>query len=126
MFSALTSHLTLVLAFMISLADYASVAVFLGSSPSLLVITYLWFVVYSASKMIKKQEIRSVVQSTVHRDDFTFGIFSARGPKAETVGPQSASHTSLSSLKENISRAIRGTPPPPYEVRTFLDLSVLF
>ena len=66
MFSALTSHLTLVLAFMISLADYASVAVFLGSCPSLVVITYLWFVVYSASKMIKKQEIRSVLQSTLH------------------------------------------------------------
>merc|ERR1711997_301289 len=31
---------------------------------------------------------------------------------------QSASHTSLSSLKENISRAIRGTPPPPYEAVT--------
>ena len=61
-FSALTSHLTLVLAFMISLADYASVAVFLGSSPSLVVITYLWLVVYSASKMIKKQEIRCVVE----------------------------------------------------------------
>merc|ERR1712141_712748 len=61
-FSALTSHLTLVLAFMISLADYASVAVFLGSSPSLVVITYLWLVVYSASKMIKKQEIRFVVE----------------------------------------------------------------
>ena len=60
-FSALTSHLTLVLAFMISLADYASVAVFLGCSPSLVVITYLWLVVYSASQMIKKQEIRSVV-----------------------------------------------------------------
>jgi len=99
-FSALTSHLTLVLAFMISLADYASVAVFLGSSPSLVVITYLWLVVYSASKMIKKQEI------------------SARGPKSETVGGQSASHTSISSLKENISRAIRGTPPPPYEAVT--------
>jgi len=99
-FSALTSHLTLVLAFMISLADYASVAVFLGSSPSLVVITYLWLVVYSASKMIKKQEI------------------SARGPKSETVGAQSASHSSLSSLKENISRAIRGTPPPPYEAVT--------
>ena len=41
---------------------------------------------------------------------------SARGPKTETVGGQSASHSSLSSLKENISRAIRGTPPPPYEV----------
>jgi len=99
-FSALTSHLTLVLAFMISLADYASVAVFLGSSPSLVVITYLWLVVYSASQMIKKQEI------------------SARGPKTETVGTGSASHTSLSSLKENISRAIRGTPPPPYEAVT--------
>ena len=64
MFSALTSHLTLVLAFMISLADYASVAVFIGSSPSLVVITYLWFVVYSASQMIKKQEIRCVAHST--------------------------------------------------------------
>merc|ERR550532_606538 len=97
---ALISHLTLVLAFMISLADYASVAVFIGSSPSLLVITYLWMVVYSCSQSIKKEEI------------------SARGPKAETVGGQSASHSSLSSLKENISRAIRGTPPPPYEAVT--------
>jgi len=97
---ALTSHLTLVLAFMISLADYASVAVFIGSSPSLVVITYLWFVVYSASQMIKKQEI------------------SVRGPKTEAVGAQSASNTSLSSLKENLSRAIRGTPPPPYEAVT--------
>ena len=43
---------------------------------------------------------------------------SARGPKAETVGGQSASHSSLSSLKENITRAIRGTPPPPYEAVT--------
>ena len=121
MFSALTSHLTLVLAFMISLADYASVAVFLGSSPSLVVITYLWLVVYSASQMIKKQEIRSVVQFSADQSNFTFWIFSARGPKAETVGPQSASHTSLSSLKENISRAIRGTPPPPYEVMQRVD-----
>ena len=55
---ALISHLTLVLAFMISLADYASVAVFIGSSPSLLVITYLWMVVYSCSQSIKKEEIR--------------------------------------------------------------------
>lgn len=97
---ALISHLTLVLAFMISLADYASVAVFLCSSPSLVVITYLWLVVYSCCQLIKKQEI------------------SARGPKAETVGGPSASHSSLSSLKENISRAIRGTPPPPYEAVT--------
>ena len=28
----------------------------------------------------------------------------------------SASHSSISSLKENITRAIRGAPPPPYEV----------
>ena len=41
---------------------------------------------------------------------------SLRGNK-EKVTTESASHTSLSSLRENISRAIRGTPPPPYEVR---------
>merc|ERR1711894_135598 len=85
---------------MISLADYASVAVFLCSSPSLVILTYTWLMVYSCSQLIKKEEI------------------SARGPKAETVGGQSASHSSLSSLKENITRAIRGTPPPPYEAVT--------
>lgn len=99
-FCALISHLTIVLAFMISLADYASVAVFLCSSPSLVIISYLWLMVYSCSQLIKKEEI------------------SARGPKTETLGGQSASHSSLSSLKENISRAIRGTPPPPYEAVT--------
>ena len=114
-FCALISHLTIVLAFMISLADYASVAVFLCSSPSLVIISYLWLMVYSCSQLIKKEEIRlevSLVETTL-----MFPL-SARGPKAETVGGQSASHSSISSLKENITRAIRGTPPPPYEAVT--------
>ena len=57
-FCALISHLTIVLAFMISLADYASVAVFLCSSPSLVILTYTWLMVYSCSQLIKKEEIR--------------------------------------------------------------------
>ena len=43
-------------------------------------------------------------------------ISSLRGNKGK-VTTESASHTSLSSLRETINRAIRGTPPPPYEVR---------
>ena len=38
-----------------------------------------------------------------------------RGPQTG-LAPASASNTSISSLKENIHRVIRGTPPPPYEV----------
>lgn len=98
-FLSLVNHLTLVLAFMISLPDYqAAVAVF-AAAPSLILITYLWLVVYSCYQMIKKEEI------------------SLRGNK-DKVTTESASHNSLSSLRENISRAIRGTPPPPYEVVT--------
>lgn len=98
-FLSLLNHLTLVLAFMISLPDYqAAVAVF-AAAPILLLMTYLWLVAYSCYQMIKKEEI------------------SLRGNKGR-VTTESASHTSLSSLRENISRAIRGTPPPPYEVVT--------
>ena len=98
MFSALTSHLTLVLAFMISLADYASVAVFLGCSPSLVVITYLWIVVYSASQMIKKQEIRSVVLCSSVKRIFTFSVFPApEDPKLRLLEP-SQPHTRVSPL----------------------------
>merc|ERR1719232_2433254 len=98
-FLSLINHLTLVLAFMISLPDYqAAVAVF-AAAPILLLMTYLWLVVYSCYQMIKKEEI------------------SLRGNKGK-VTTESASHTSLSSLRETINRAIRGTPPPPYEVVT--------
>ena len=48
---------------------------------------------------------------------------SLRGNKGR-VTTESASHTSLSSLRENISRAIRGTPPPPYEVRSSEDKNI--
>jgi len=98
-FLSLVNHLTLVLAFMISLPDYqAAVAVF-AAAPILLLMTYLWLVVYSCYQMIKKEEI------------------SLRGNKGKGT-TESASHTSLSSLRETINRAIRGTPPPPYEVVT--------
>ena len=57
-FLSLVNHLTLVLAFMISLPDYqAAVAVF-AAAPILLLMTYLWLVVYSCYQMIKKEEIR--------------------------------------------------------------------
>jgi len=100
-FCGILTQVTLVLAFMISLADYGSVGVFLASSPSLSLAIYFWLVVYSCYLMIKKEEI------------------SRRGPQTG-VSPhsQSSSHVSLSSLKENITRAIRGTPPPPYEAVT--------
>jgi len=101
-FCGILTHVTLVLAFMISLADYGSVGVFLASSPSLSLAIYFWLVVYSCYLLIKKEEI------------------SRRGPQTGVSphSPQSSSHLSLSSLKENITRAIRGTPPPPYEAVT--------
>ena len=100
MFSALTSHLTLVLAFMISLADYASVAVFLGCSPSLVVITYLWLVVYSASQMIKKQEIRSVVLciAVQFRGFLHFFLFPAPEDQKLRLLEPSQPHTRVSPL----------------------------
>ena len=52
------THVTLVLAFMISLADYGSIGVFLASSPGLSIIIYFFLVVYSCYQMIKKEEIR--------------------------------------------------------------------
>ena len=36
------THLTLVLAFMISIADYGSVAVFLATAPGLAALSYFW------------------------------------------------------------------------------------
>jgi len=90
------THVTLVLAFMISLADYGSIGVFLAASPGLSIIIYFFLVVYSCYQMIKKEEI------------------SLRGPQTG-LAPTSASNASISSLKENIHRVIRGTPPPPYE-----------
>jgi len=98
-FLGLVTHLTLVLAFMIALPDYHAAVACFASSPSLLTITYFWVVVYSCYQMIKKEEI------------------SKRGPQTG-VTASSASHSSISSLKENITRAIRGTPPPPYEAVT--------
>ena len=56
-FLLLVTHITLVLAFMISLADYGSIGVFLASSPSLSLTLYTWLVVYSCYQMIKKEEI---------------------------------------------------------------------
>ena len=53
----------------------------------------------------------------------TTSISSLRGNKGR-VTTESASHTSLSSLRENISRAIRGTPPPPYEVSSSEDKNI--
>ena len=52
------THVTLVLAFMISLADYGSIGVFLAASPGLSIIIYFFLVVYSCYQMIKKEEIR--------------------------------------------------------------------
>ena len=57
-FTIILTIVTLLLAFMISLSDYASVAVFLATAPELLFIIYLWLVVYSCYQMIKKEEIR--------------------------------------------------------------------
>ena len=115
-FLSLVNHLTLVLAFMISLPDYqAAVAVF-AAAPILLLMTYLWLVVYSCYQMIKKEEIRSLYQNIPAFAISIKSIFSLRGNKGK-VTTESASHTSLSSLRETINRAIRGTPPPPYEVR---------
>ena len=51
-------NITLVISFMISIADYGAVAVFLGSSPCLCLVTYLWCVVYSAYQMVKMEDIR--------------------------------------------------------------------
>jgi len=87
---------TLLLAFMISFSDYASVAVFIATAPELIIIIYLWFTVYSAYHLVKKEEI------------------SRRGPQTG-ITTQSASQSSISSFKEQFSKVIRGTPPPPYE-----------
>ena len=57
-FCGILTQVTLVLAFMISLADYGSVGVFLASSPCLSLAIYFWLVVYSCYLMIKKEEIR--------------------------------------------------------------------
>jgi len=97
---AIITNVTLVISFMISIADYGAVAVFLGSSPCLGLVTYLWFVVFAAYQMVKKEDI------------------SLRGTQVGGPSAASASHSSLTSLKEGLHRVIGGTPPPPYEAVT--------
>ena len=60
---AIITNVTLVISFMISIADYGAVAVFLGSSPCLGLVTYLWFVVFAAYQMVKKEDIRYDIPS---------------------------------------------------------------
>jgi len=97
---AIITNVTLVICFMISIADYGAVAVFLGSSPCLGLVTYLWFVVFASYQMVKKEDI------------------SLRGTQVEGLAASSASHSSLTSIKEGLHRVIGGTPPPPYEAVT--------
>eukprot|EP00090_Calanus_glacialis_P031070 TRINITY_DN5087_c0_g1_i1.p1 TRINITY_DN5087_c0_g1~~TRINITY_DN5087_c0_g1_i1.p1 ORF type:complete len:421 (-),score=48.53 TRINITY_DN5087_c0_g1_i1:145-1407(-) len=97
---AIITNVTLVISFMISIADYGAVAVFLGSSPCLGLVTYLWFVVFAAYQMVKKEDI------------------SLRGTQVGGPAAASASHSSLTSIKEGLHRVIGGTPPPPYEAVT--------
>jgi len=97
---AIITNVTLVISFMISIADYGAVAVFLGSSPCLGLVTYLWFVVFAAYQMVKKEDI------------------SLRGTQVGGPSAASASHSSLTSIKEGLHRVIGGTPPPPYEAVT--------
>jgi len=92
------THLTLVLAFMISIADYGSVAVFLATAPGLAALSYFWAVVFSTYQQIQKEEVADR---------------GSRGGNATQTG--STSQSSLASLKEGLQRVIGGSPPPPYE-----------
>lgn len=97
---AIVVQITIVISFMIAVADYGAVAIFLGSSPGLGLVIYLWFVVYAAYQMIRKAD------ST------------RRGTQVDSATGPSVSQSSLSSLKEGLHRVIGGTPPPPYEAVT--------
>ena len=55
---AIITQVTIIISFMISLADYGAVAVFLASSPCMGVSLYLWWVVYSAYQTVKQEDIR--------------------------------------------------------------------
>jgi len=94
MFVAILVLITIVISFIIGLEDYFSLAVFLGSSPAILICVYLWTVVVSAYQIIRSENIP------------------VRGPAS------SASQSSLVSIKEGIQRVLGGTPPPPYEAVT--------
>jgi len=97
---AIITNITIVISLMISIADYGSVGVFLASSPCLGLVVYLWFVVFTAYTMVKKEDI------------------SMRGNQAGVNAGASASNSSLTSIKEGLHRVIGGTPPPPYEAVT--------
>merc|ERR1712156_801789 len=90
-------QITLVISFMIAVADYGAVAIFLGCSPVLGLVIYLWFVVYAAYK--KADTAR-------------------RGAQMGPGTGGSESQSSISSLKEGLHRVIGGSPPPPYEAVT--------
>jgi len=94
MFAAILVIITIVISFIIGLEDYVSLAVFLGSTPIILLNMYIWMVVLSAYQLIRAETKPE------------------RGPTA------SASQSSLVSIKEGIQRVLGGTPPPPYEAVT--------
>jgi len=93
-------QITLVISFMIAVADYGAVAIFLGCSPGLGLVIYLWFVVYAAYQIVKKADT------------------ARRGAQMGPGTGGSESQSSISSLKEGLHRVIGGSPPPPYEAVT--------
>merc|ERR1712226_78946 len=93
-------QITLVISFMIAVADYGAVAIFLGCSPVLGLVIYLWFVVYAAYQIVKKADT------------------ARRGAQMGIGSGGSESQSSISSLKEGLHRVIGGSPPPPYEAVT--------
>jgi len=97
---AIIVQITLVISFMIAVADYGAVAIFLGSSPGLALAIYLWCVVYAAYQIVKKADTAK------------------RGAQMGPGTGGSASQSSISSLKEGLHRVIGGSPPPPYEAVT--------
>merc|ERR1712233_217797 len=93
-------QITLAISFMIAVADYGAVAIFLGCSPGLGLVIYLWFVVYAAYQIVKKADT------------------ARRGAQMGIGSGGSESQSSISSLKEGLHRVIGGSPPPPYEAVT--------
>jgi len=89
--------ITLMIAFMIAIADYGAVLVLLGCLPCLGMSVYCWQVVLAAYRQVQVEDTGTQEVNPVR---------------------STASHSSLTSIKDGINRVIGGTPPPPYEAVT--------